>query len=472
MSRTLSDLPGPRPWPLVGNPIAAHRAHLQFEEWARRYGRLFRFRLGPISIVGVTDPEIARTAMQQRPERYTRIQRTNQIMYDLHVGGVFAAEGDAWRRQRRLLNPSFHGRHLDTFADPIRVVTERLRQYWLGTTERSSERGEDVLADLMRYTVDVTSVVSFGQDLNTVSGGGDELQRQLAYVFQVVERRSNSPFDYWKLPGVGLRTRRRMRRLDAFLRDLIVQARERQAREPDRRERPSTLLESMLLATDDEARLPLSDQEVAANVLTVLLAGEDTTANTLAFALYHLAKHPDVLARARQEVDAALGDAFVPTLDQARELTYLDAIAQETLRMTLPTPLVPLQATEDVTIDDLQVPAGTVLLLLTRMMATSPDVFDDPLTFRPERWLEGDAEQRRHHRRMMLAFGGGPRVCPGRSLALLECAMVLAMVLRTFDFSLVDPDAPLREVTQFTIRPEGVRLRFKKRGASQKNIGR
>ena len=117
MSRSLRDLPGPRPLPLIGNPIAVHRAHLQFESWARRYGRMFKFHVGPNTIVGVTDPEIARAALQQRPDRYTRIQRTNDVMYELHVGGVFASEGEAWRRQRRLINPSFHARHLDTFED-------------------------------------------------------------------------------------------------------------------------------------------------------------------------------------------------------------------------------------------------------------------------------------------------------------------------------------------------------------------
>lgn len=471
MSRTLRDLPGPRPWPLLGNPVALRTAHLQFEAWAHEFGNFFRFRVGPVHVVGVTDPEVARAVLQQRPERYTRIQRTNEIMYDLALGGVFASEGETWRRQRRLLNPSFHARHLDTFADSIRVVTERLRQYWLNAAQRADPSGEDVLGDLMRYTVDVTSVVSFGLDLDTVSGGGDALQRQLAHVFQVVERRSNSPFDYWKLPLVGIPTRLRMRRLERFLRDLIVQARQRLASDPARREQPPTLLESMLVATDEEARHPLSDTEVAANVLTVLLAGEDTTANTLAFALYHLAMHPDVTARAREEVDAALGDAFVPTLEQARELSYVEAIAHETLRLTPPTPLIPVQATEDVVIDGLALPAGTVLMLLTRLMATSPGVFDDPSSFRPERWLEGDAEQRRHHRRMMLAFGGGPRVCPGRGLALLECAMVLAMVLRTFDFELADPSVPLREVTQFTVQPSGVRVRFRPRGPQKKNVG-
>lgn len=471
MSRTLRDLPGPRPWPLLGNPVALRTAHLQFEAWAREFGNFFRFRVGPVHVVGVTDPEVARAVLQQRPERYTRIQRTNEIMYDLALGGVFASEGETWRRQRRLLNPSFHARHLDTFADSIRVVTERLRQYWLDAAQRADPSGEDVLGDLMRYTVDVTSVVSFGQDLDTVSGGGDELQRQLAHVFQVVERRSNSPFDYWKLPLVGIPTRLRMRRLERFLHDLIVQARQRLASDPARREQPPTLLESMLVATDEEARHPLSDTEVAANVLTVLLAGEDTTANTLAFALHHLAMHPEVTARAREEVDAALGDAFVPTLEQARELSYVDAIAHETLRLTPPTPLIPVQATEDVVIDGLALPAGTVLMLLTRLMATSPGVFDDPSSFRPERWLEGDTEQRRHHRRMMLAFGGGPRVCPGRGLALLECAMVLAMVLRTFDFELADPAVPLREVTQFTVQPSGVRVRFRPRALRKKNVG-
>ena len=102
---------------------------------------------------------------------------------------------------------------------------------------------------------------------------------------------------------------------------------------------------------------------------------------------------------------------------------------------------------------------------LTRLIATSPEVFEHPTEFRPERWLDGDAEQRRHQRRMMLAFGGGPRVCPGRSLALLECAMVLCMVLRSFDFELADPSAPVREVTQFTVQPSGIRIRFRPRAA-------
>lgn len=463
-TRHAVDLPGPRPLPFLGNLVRPSQANDQFEAWARQYGPMFKFYLGRQLVVGICDPDITRAVLQDRPDGFTRPMRGNEVMGELGVRGVFAAEGDDWRRQRRLLNPSFHGRHLDSFAEPIRIVTERLRDYWLGTARRADPAGEDVLSDLMRYSVDVTSVVSFGHDLDTVSRGDSALQRRLSRIFDVLQQRINSPVDYWRLPLVGLPTRRVMSWVRRFMHGLLREGRRSLQEHPERREKPHTLLESMLLANEGEdSKHPLTDEEVAANVITLLLAGEDTTANTLAWMLYHLARHPDVLARARAEADEILGDAEVPTLEQARRLQYIDSVAQETLRMTPPTPLMPAQARRAIVVGGVAIPKGTVLMLMTRLIATTPGVYERPQEFDPSRWIGGTPEERRRRKRMMMAFGSGPRVCPGRSLALLECAMVTAMVLRTFDISVADPRAPVGERTSFTVQPTGIRIRFRER---------
>ncbi|WP_437989892.1 cytochrome P450 [Sorangium sp. So ce145] len=467
--RTLADLPGPPGLPVLGNLLALHpdRWHLEFERWWRAHGDLFVVRMGRQPVLVVVDGELVRDVLQRRPAVFRRVRAIEAVSREADMVGLFSADGDAWRKQRQLIHPTFHPRHVEGFFPSIRDITGRLRELWARAADERAAR--DVLGDLMRYSVDVTSSVAFGRDLNTLERGADALQEHLQRVFLGLNRRMLAPLPYWRYLGLPA-DRAYDRALVAVKRlilDLVTAARREIEGGADRPARPRTLLELMIAARDGEdPRARLSDAEVYANVLTMLLAGEDTTANTLAWILYYLGSRPDVQARAREEVDRVLGGGLIPTLEQCKRLEYTAAVTQETLRLRSAAPLLFLEANHDTAVGDVAVPAGAGVVALTRATGRKPEYFGDPESFRPERWLGGAPSTLPHEPRMALAFGGGPRVCPGRAMALLECAVTVGMVLRSFTVHLADHTAPVRERMAFAMQPEGLRIRFTKRASA------
>jgi cytochrome P450 len=200
----------------------------------------------------------------------------------------------------------------------------------------------------------------------------------------------------------------------------------------------------------------------------MLLAGEDTTANTLAWAVWFLHRNRDAMKHAKVETLTVLGnDAFPSHYEQLSQLHSIEACINETMRLKPAAPFVVLEAARDVVIGNLELPAGTSLICLMRPAAIDERRFADAQTFRPERWLAGAGavEADSSAKRALMPFGAGPRLCPGRYLALAEMKMVIAMVLRGFEIEAVttlDAGEP-RERMAFTMSPVGLKLRLRER---------
>ena len=211
----------------------------------------------------------------------------------------------------------------------------------------------------------------------------------------------------------------------------------------------------------------ITDAQVAGNVLTMLLAGEDTTANTVAWMIHLLWRNPAALARATAEVRQFAGDPATLTIDQLGQLDFVEACAHETMRLKPVAPLLPLQALREATVGDVQVPKGTVVISLLRRDSVSEAHLPDAAAFKPERWLSegGPAQQASSVKRISMPFGAGPRICPGRYLALLEMKLAMAVLLGRFDIASVDtPDgAEAQEHLAFTMTPVGLRMRLRLR---------
>jgi cytochrome P450 len=248
--------------------------------------------------------------------------------------------------------------------------------------------------------------------------------------------------------------------------DFVRQARARLSADPSLRERPNNLLEAMVVAADEEGS-GIDDTQVAGNVLTMLLAGEDTTANTLAWMIHLLWSHPSSLARVRDEVRVVIPAGELPTMEQLDRMAYLEACAHETMRLKPVAPFMGLQPLRDTVIGDVQVPKGTLVLNLMRFDGVSEANVRNASGFAPERWLdERDAQQDAGRlKRLSIPFGAGPRICPGRYLALLEIKLAMATLLNHFDVLGVGTTdgGPVRERMSFTMTPVGLRMRVQGR---------
>ena len=340
------------------------------------------------------------------------------------------------------------------------TVAQRLQRRWQDAARQGQAIGLD--GDLKRYTVDIIAGLAFGTEVNTLEAGEDVIQRHMDAILPAVARRSLSMLPYWryfKLPA-DKRLDRDVAALDLAVSDLVRQARGRMEQDPARRVRPPNLLEAMIAAAD-EKNSGVDDRAVAGNVLTMLLAGEDTTANTISWMIYLLRCNPSALARAREEVRSVAPDVAGFTIEQMDRLDYLGACASEAMRLKPVAPFLPLEALRDTVVGDVAVPAGSLVWCVLRHDTLSDAHFPDAQAFRPERWLE-EGQQEVNNKRAAMPFGSGLRTCPGRYLALLEIKIAMAMLLGSFDIAGVDtPDGgEAQELMGFVMSPVGLSLRL------------
>ncbi|RZI84260.1 MAG: cytochrome P450 [Rubrivivax sp.] len=469
--RRLDQLPGPRALPLIGNAhqVDRPRIHQDIERWAKQYGPLFHMALGPQAVLVVGDHELVTKVLKDRPGTFRRSARMTELLLETGLKpGVFHAEGDAWQNQRRMVMSGFSPGNIRRYYPSLLRVTQRLRGRW--THAARTGQSIELLPDLMRFTVDAVAGLAFGTDINTLEGGEDVIQRHLDKILPTYFRRIFSLVPYWrllKLPG-DREFDRSVRAINVVIADFIAQARERLRLDPNLREHPNDLLEAMIAAADQPGS-GVNDDDVAGNMFTLLLAGEDTTASTLAWMIYLLRQNPKALRRATAQVRGVVADTSEMTLDQLASLDYLEACANETMRLKPVGPFNPVEAVHDTIVGDVLVPAGTVVWCMVRHDSVSAEHFPDPLAFKPERWLETEQATGGVHsaKRVSMPFGSGPRVCPGRYLALLEMKMALAMLLTHFDIDQVStPDGlPAQEHMAFTMSPIGLSMKLRQRGS-------
>ena len=499
--REIADLPGPRGLPLLGNltQIDRTRVHASVEQWGYEFGPIFRFSLGRRQFLVLTDHEVIGQVLRDRPDGYRRTTRLSEIWNEMGMpSGVFGAEGDSWQRQRRMVMAGFDPKHVKDYFPSLLKVTQRLRGRWQKAAR--AEQAIDLQADLMRYTVDAIAGLAFGAEVNTLESNEEVIQRHLDKIFPAIFRRILSQFPYWryvKLPA-DRALERSVVAVNAAITGFVAQARERMRADPHLHTQPRNLLEAMIASADrgdadwkaepwtgppaadslplggeraraDVGAPQLTDRDVAGNVLTMLLAGEDTTANTLAWMIDLLQRNPAVLRKAQDEVRRVAGDCSAFTPEQMSQLDYLEACAHETMRLKPVAPFFAVQALRDSVIADVRIPEGTLVWCALRHDSLQERHFPEPLKFDPQRWLT-EPGQPSHSpssaKRISMPFGAGPRVCPGRYLALLEIKMAMAMLLAHFDIeSVATPDGgEPREFLAFTMAPVALKMRLRERG--------
>jgi cytochrome P450/nitrite reductase/ring-hydroxylating ferredoxin subunit len=462
-TRSLDELPGPNALPLIGNlhQIDATKAHLVMQGWAEKYGPIYQIRMGARRVVVTSDPRLINEALRARPETFRRSANMDAIISEIGIKGVFNAEGDAWRPQRKLSVAALAQRHLRQLYPCIRTVAGRLKERW----RRSAETGEplDIVDELKRFTVDVTMLVAFGHDVNTVEQAGDVIQDELEIILPVVNRRLFAPFPLWRfveLPS-DRRLNRALKNVRAWLGGLVDEGRARLEAEPDRALKPANFLEAMIAAVDEDGR-PFADDVIMSNLLTMLLAGEDTTAYTLAWAVHQLCDSPEWAGEIRREADEVQGSTPVAEdLDIANRLIRANAVAFETMRLRPVAPVGLLDANVDAALGDFVIPKGATVAVLLRPAAIDEKHFKEPHAFRPERWIEDGVQP--HDAATHIPFGSGPRMCPGRSLALLEMKTLLAMLYKSFDVERIGGAGDVKERLGFTMSPTGLKVRLQSR---------
>ena len=462
-TRPIQSAPGPRGLPILGNALQIDpaRSHLILEAWNRKHGPTFQFRVGSRTIFVTSDLAMIEEALRARPETFGRDRRTNEIMAEAGIKSVFNAEGEAWRPQRKLAVSALAQRHLKALYPHIATVAGQFKRRW----EAAAADGAtlDVPEEMMRFTVDVLTLIAFGRDSNTVERSDDPIQKHLEHVLPSINRRVVSAFPIWRYirRAEDRRFERGLAAVRQWLGPLVSETRKRLEADPDRTARPTNFVEAMIVAVDESGDR-FSDETIMSNLVLMLLAGEDTTAFTLSWAIHELCDSPRWREALRREADEVLGAADVASdIAAVGRLSVADAVASETMRVRPAAPLIGVSANVDTVLGEFAVPKGTTILLLMRPNAVDGARFVDPEAFRPDRWL-GDAKGP-HDVAAYAPFGSGPRMCPGRSLSLIEMRTLLSTLYKSFEIERVGPASEVRERFGFTMGPAGLRIRVKPR---------
>ena len=409
--REIDELPAPPGLPILGNLLQVDRAriHQQVERWAKQYGPYFRFQLGNRRILAIADHAAMGTLLRDRPDGFRRTKKLAEISAEIGSAvGVFGAEGEAWKRQRRMVMAGFDPRHLRAYFPSLVAVSERLAGRW----GRAADAGTtiELQADLMRYTVDTVAGLAFGAEVNTLESDADVIQQQLDKIFPAVFRRMFAAVPTWRWwkSAADRELDRSVASVGAAIQGFIAAARKR-LEDPARRAAPKNLLEAMIVAADDP-HSGITPSEVHGNVLTMLLAGEDTTANSLAWAIWLLFEHPECLARARSEIDERVGDPSSWTIDDFARLEYVEACINEAMRLRPVAPFIMLQALRETIVAGIRIPADTLIWGVMRSDSVREEFFVDAPSFRPDRWLGAEGAHG-------AASGSRCRSAPGRASA-------------------------------------------------------
>lgn len=457
--RQFDDLPGPRGLPLLGNAhqVQFDRLHLQLEQWSEAYGPRYKLRFGPRRVIVVSDPTLVDTPLRQRPHGYRRPSLAARISREMgRPTGLFFAEGDVWTRQRQMVAASFTAEAIRRYFPRLQAVTSRLTRKWLALAQKEQE--VDLSADLKRYAVDVIAGLAFGVDVNSVESGTDEIQSHVDFIFAMSFRRSMSIIPYWRyVPTPGARRlARSVSTVNQAIESFISQAAERRRLAPPGGDPPTDLLATMLCAADAPGG-GITTDDIAGNVAAMLFAGEDSPASTLAWTIALLSEHPHELAACQAEARSACPAAESLSLDQLDGLHYLDACLREAMRLKPVAPFMALESLRDNELGDVHVAGGTLVLCLLRQAGLATVGVDR--RFVPGRWLKRDDPNERSLRTTVRSFGAGPRMCPGRYLALLEMKSVLAALLRNFEIGrVVALDGPIRESMSVTMNPGPLKM--------------
>jgi cytochrome P450 len=417
---------------------------------ARDYGDLISLRMGRRRVALVSHPDGIEEVLATRNRHY--VKNFAQRMLAPWLGnGLLLSEGDFWLRQRRLMQPAFRRERVASYAEPVVALTRRMLDSWRDGETR------DIYAEMTRLALGIAARSLF--DVDIADRASDVSQALLVLVADFTARaRGVIPLPLW-LPTPGnRRTRRGILRLVGVIDRIIAERRRSPAGGRD-------LLSILLQARDEEGDGGrMTDAQLRDEVMTLLLAGHDTTANTLTWAWYLLANHPDAAGRLAAEAAAALGDRPATAADLPR-LPFAERVVQEALRLYPPVYAFGRQATQDTEVMGHAIPRGWNVVMCQWAVHRDPRWFPDPERFDPDRWSADRAG--RVPRYAYIPFGGGPRVCIGQAFALMESVLVLATVAREYDFTL-DPSHPVVPLPLVTLRPrDGVRAPLRRRRVLQ-----
>ncbi|HTG36584.1 MAG TPA: cytochrome P450 [Thermoanaerobaculia bacterium] len=434
-------VPGPQGYPIVGALPKVLKDPLPFLSQAvRDYGDVVHLGgFGAQQFYLVTHPRDIERVWKTHHRNYVRGSNF-ELLRPLGGKGLFLNEGDSWRSQRKLLQPSFHITRLMGMVDTINASIAAKMEHW----RREITPGEpfDLEHEMMDLLIDVSARTLFGTE---VAGDAATIHQTITTAFSILHRRvlSAVPLPWWIPFPSHVRFLRAVADLETVVYRLIDQRRRSGVEGND--------VLSTLLSVRDEAGDPMPDRQIRDEVVTMLVAGHESTGASLTWALYLLSRYPLVARRVQEELAEVLGGR-TPGFQDLPRLPYLSMVLKETLRLYPPFWMLTRTPVVDDELSGHRVAAGSILMFSSYVTQRRPDFWPNPEAFDPERFTPERSEGRPQF--AYFPFGGGPRLCIGGRLAEMQSLLVLATVLQRYDFHAV-PGRRVEPAAMLSLRPKG-----------------
>ncbi len=439
--------PGPKGNLILGVMREFSRDTLGFINDCREFGDVVSMRFLYLRSYFLFHPQDIEYVLATNAKNFIKSRNLRSPLFQRLVGnGLLTSEGETWKRQRRLAQPAFHRHRINAYADTMADYAQRMVTDW--------QEGEvrDIHRDMMRLTLEIVVKTLFNSD---VSKDADKVGQVLS---RIVTPFTGQATLKWiidnRLPtGTRIRFNRDAREIDEIIYRIINERRESGRDEGD--------LLSMLLKAQDEDGSQLSDKQLRDEVITIFLAGHETTALTLCWTWYLLAQNPEV----EKKFHAELADVLhgrLPRMEDLARLQFTEMIAKESMRLYPPAYAMGREAVADCEIGGYRVSAGAQVFMFPWATQRDARFFTDPEKFHPERWTDEFAASLPKY--AYFPFGGGPRACIGNYFAMMEIVLLLATIGQRFRFSLA-PDHEVSLMPAMSLRPaDGINVVVEKRG--------
>ncbi|MEZ4300242.1 MAG: cytochrome P450 [Polyangiaceae bacterium] len=426
---------------LVGHLPEIRRDQLGFFLRAREAcGDVARFRFIVLPVHLLSHPDHVRRVLVDEHRNYDKQTKGFNVLRLVLGNGLLTAEGDFWRRQRRIAQPAFHKERIAAFGERMVRATEDTARAW--TDLAKSGATMDVASEMMRLTLRIAGETLLSTD---VTGDAASVGRAVSLMLGEANTRILQPIEIpLQIPTPQNRkVSAALETLNSVVRRMIEERRRMTG------ERPNDLLTMLMEARDEETGEGMTDQQLRDEVLTIFLAGHETTANALAWTFYLLSLHPVAARRMRAELSDVLGGRL-PEVSDVNKLTYTTAVLKESMRLYPPAWIIGRRAVADDVIDGFEIPADSIVFASPWVTHRHPAFWVNPEGFDPERFLPERAAE--IHRHAYFPFGAGPRICIGQGFAMIEAVLLLATLAQRFRLDLV-PGHPVIPQPSITLRP-------------------